>query len=827
MSTKDLKDRYLELRDKLMEYDGVLGVGFGEAEKNGKLTGQMAIIVLVEKKLPRSKVKKGEFINATYQGIRIDVREPRLTQDQHYEFIKRNDLSEMDAEDNMDLFWLDDGKLHQMYQRRRKQERAKKEAEIEKVDTEDEPRDEPGDAPVTALRGEIFVIEDADCDSVVNTDGTVDHVAAYQLFRTQFGDHYDFIFFRYDSASGVTQSGNSSPTIYNQISGINHYKGDSYDGRASYGTSKLQSLQKMAWLGQVRTCLHETGHRWLAYAYHQEGGVRSENLHEEFSNLSQQGYHWGTWFDNDRSCMDYDYDDWIDSTIVLGEFEIDNLTTGVPGTDEFGYHPLDLYLMGLIDPTEVGGFRYIQNPTDLDGNGSFSGTQVNLTVTNVIDEEGARNPAYPNTQRVFHQAYILITKDLTNIGTLVNPATVLGELELYRAGMVAAFRRETWSRGMIDGSLLHSHYDQIFIRDNPTDSGNPSSSGAFWNSPDIWIRNSNDGLTAHQDTIRGQDNYINIRVWNDGALDYDDVIVRVYRANFAGTEFYYPEDWHPDNLIGEQIITVPAGSSATSVITWATSFIPNATWHPCLLVEVIPMEVTPEERHHVWDNRKLAQKNITIVDPPGELEMVEFDFYFGHITRELNKLALLTISRTIDLPGMELFLDPDGIELDLVTKEEHLPERDYFVIPGNVVKPSGNIVNLDRLYRDRCGGLSLTFPRDTDIILGAQSCGTTDPGCLVLTICRGSRFWIRSQSRGEGSSGKLVRIFRDGRMLYRLPAQSLVGLSVPLSNRGIVPMKLYVDLSNTPRDSGSGFIQLIQSEPGGSVMGGLDLLINA
>lgn len=820
MNIKDIRNRYLELRDKFMQYEGVLGVGFGEAEKDGKLTGELAVIVLVEKKLPRSKVTKGEYISASYQGARIDVREPRLTQEQHLDFIRRNNLSEADAENNMDLFWLDDGKLHQMYQKRREQDQGKKAVEVKKV----KPSDEPADAPTTAIQGEIFVIEDADCDSVVNADGTVDHVAAYQLFRTEFGDDYDFVFFRYDSASGVTQSGNSSPTIYNQISGINHYKGDSYDGRASYGTSKLQSLQKMAWLGQVRTCLHETGHRWLAYAYHQEGGVHSENLHEEFSTPSQQGYHWGTWFDNNNSCMDYDYDDWKDSATVPGEFEIDDLTTGPPGTDEFGYHPLDLYLMGLIDPTEVGGFRYIQNPVDPDNDGSYSGTEVNLTITNVTDEEGARNPAYPNTQRVFHQAFILITKDMSSIGTLGDSGTVLGELELYRAGMVEAFRRETWSRGMIDGSLLHSNFEDIYPRDNTSDTGGPSSVGAFWDSPDIWVRNSNDGLAGHQDTIRGQDNFINIRVWNDSGSDYNDVIVRVYRAHFAGTEFYYPEDWYPDNLIGEQTITVPAGSSATTVITWDSAFIPDETWHPCLLVEIIPMEVTPEERHHVWDNRKLAQKNITIVDPAEE-EPAEFEFHFGHATRKLDKVALLTVSRTIDLPGMELFLDPDGVELDIEANKKLLPGREYLTTPVSLARPSGDVANLSVAHGRRSGGLSLTFPRDTDIILGAKSCGSPDPGCLVLTICGGSQFWIHSPSRMDTSLDKLVRIFREGRMLYRLPTQELLGLNVPITGRGIVPMKLYVDLANTPQDARGGFIQLIQSEPDGRVMGGINLLV--
>ena len=815
MNIKDMQRVFHEIRDTFNQYEGVLGVGVGEAEKDGKLTGEPAIVVLVEKKLPRNRVRRAELLPDNYRGVRIDVREPRLTQAEHDAFVERNGLSAVEAEENIDLFWLDDGKLHRMFQRRRREERG----------TDDSEPQEPGDAPVTELRGEIFVIEDKDCNSVVNSDGSVDHVAAYQLFRAEFGDHYDFVFFRYDASSGVTQSGNSSPTIYNQISGIGHYQGDSYDGRASYGTSKLQSLQKMSWLGQVRTCLHETGHRWLAYAYHREGGIFSDKLHQAWPySVSQQGYHWGTWFDNDNSCMDYDYDDWVNST-TAGEFEKVGLVTGPPGTDEFSYHPLDLYLMGLIDPTEVGGFRYIDNPTDPDGDGSYAGTQVNLTVNNVIDEEGARSPAYPNTQRVFHQVYILITKDISGIGSLTDATTILGELELYRTGMIAAFRRSTRSRAMIDGSLLHSNYNSLYSRDNAVDAGGTSSTGAFWDSPDIWIRNSNDSGTSHQDTLRGQDNFVHVRVWNNSGTDYEDTTVRVYRANFAGTEFFYPDDWHPDDLIGEETLTVPAGGNATAVIRWDAAFIPDATWHPCLLAEVIPMEVTPEQRHHVWDNRKLSQKNISIVDAPSEVRPLVFDFRFGHPSRKLGEFALLTVSRTAELDGLELFLDADGLELEIESDPMRLPAANYLKPGPGGAKPSAGVEGYLRDAAYSLGGLSLTFPRDTEVILGGSTCGSTETGCLGLTICRGSRFRLHGLPTRETSPGKLVPLYRQGRLLYRLPVQGVVGLKVPIAGRGSVPMKLYAESTGGGSDGRGGFVRLIQSDVQSQIVGGTDILL--
>ena len=97
-----------------------------------------------------------------------------------------------------------------------------------------------------------------------------------------------------------------------------------------------------------------------------------------------------------------------------------------------------------------------------------------------------------------------------------------------------------------------------------------------------------------------------------------------YLANFEalvpGTEFFYPVNWAPAGLLGSATIAaVPAKSGgvdgeAITNIKWPASQIPPAAgWHPCLLTEVLPMEVTPTGLHHVWENKKLAQRNITIL----------------------------------------------------------------------------------------------------------------------------------------------------------------------------------------------------------------------
>lgn len=811
VSIDNVRNAHLANREKLLAFDNVIGVGFGQRESGGELTDELAVIVYVERKLPNEELQERQRLPRYVDDVRVDVRTPRFTEEEYREFLEANGIDYDDAECNLDHFFLDDGKVHEMVQRR-----------VREQEEEPGPFDEPSDL-TTQVFGEIFVVED---DGSLVADGAVDHVAVYNAFRAEFGDHYDFVFFHYDTASGIPSQGNSSPTVFNDISGINHYRGDSYDARSMWGSSKLQSYQKITGLTQVRRMLHETAHRWCAYVYHREGGSRSENLHTDFSAPSQAVFHWGTWFDDDTSCMDYDYFDWEDSTSNPGEFTKDSLTAGEPGADEFDYHPVDLYLMGLMSPTEVGMFRYIDDPTDPDADGNFEGDETALTVADIVNEEGSRNPAYPNTQRVFHQAYILVTEDIGNVGSLTDTSTVLGNLERYRTGFLEAFREDTDSRATIDCSLLHDNYESLYVRDNSTDTGSTSSTGAFWNSPDIWIRNSDDGGTAHQDTVRGQDNFVHIRVNNSSGTDYEDVQVRVYRANWTGTEFFYPDDWHPDQLVGEDIVNVPAGGDTVATVRWDAAFIPNATWHPCLLVEVVPMEVTPEGRHHVWDNRKLAQKNITIVDAPGD-KLVDVEFVFGNPSRIENDVAIMTVSRTVDVPLMELYLDPRGVELDPEVTPELVPDSKYLAPPAEPHTQVGPGVSLGTPTRPDAPpvseGLSVTFPEETSVIVGCGGCEGEDE--VVVTFCSDSKITIRSQERSRVGRSRLVQTTHQGRTVYRLPDEPTVSVAVPIGEVGPATMDLLVDASDVAADAADGLVQVLQSDLGRAVVGGFDVVV--
>ena len=201
-------------------------------------------------------------------------------------------------------------------------------------------------------------------------------------------------------------------------------------------------------------------------------------------------------------------------------------------------------------------------------------------------------------------------------------------------------------QGVIDNMATRD----LVIRDHLADTGSVATPGAFWNSPDIWCRTSDPAsdpgaLPAsyavagpHQAPIRGQQNWICLRIRNNGSTASLDAWVRISIAHFPGIEFTYPDSWQPTNgpgdplpspmvpgtyFIGEAKVTgVAPGADETVVVPWPAGLVPPETvataggtvsWHPCLLAEVTAHDGPTPTGNHVWDNNNLAQKNISIV----------------------------------------------------------------------------------------------------------------------------------------------------------------------------------------------------------------------
>lgn len=492
--------------------------------------------------------------------------------------------------------------------------------------------------PTTEASGNILLIKDPGGTLITTVGGqtTIDWTGAYNVFRSVFGDDYDFMAFFIDVASGMPATlGAASFSVFQDVAGIGM---PTYDSRAQYSSSKLRAIE---YFGQNNGAgvvfvgldeqLHELGHHWLATAnYKDSSGTTQSLLHQDWVWGGGGNVHWGRWPDKASSSMGYDQASWIDNgNGTFDRYQRDNSQT----IDDawFGYSPLDLYLMGFLSAGQVPTFDIIQNasPTipsvwppvhSTTGPYTPTPTLVQIGAANVQAEEGVRNPDYLGSPRVFHQGFVIITK--STAAAAANPfvATVEG----WRTAHTRNFRSKTSGQAMIDTSLLRSNVSDLYVKDNNADTGTGPSTGVFWLSPDLWVRNTQDGQTTNQDTIRGQDNFIYVQVRNRGAQPYDNVSVNVYLANFdnvmPGSQFMYPPDWNPAGLIGAiPVGTVPAagaGGDGTVVVSvrWPAGQIPPATgWHPCLLCEVIPMETAPAGLQQVFDNKKLAQRNITII----------------------------------------------------------------------------------------------------------------------------------------------------------------------------------------------------------------------
>ena len=60
---------------ELLRYPNVVGVATGIRTKGGKPTGKRCLVVYVERKIPKSHLKKNEILPSKIEGIPIDVVE--------------------------------------------------------------------------------------------------------------------------------------------------------------------------------------------------------------------------------------------------------------------------------------------------------------------------------------------------------------------------------------------------------------------------------------------------------------------------------------------------------------------------------------------------------------------------------------------------------------------------------------------------------------------------------------------------------------------------------------------------------------------------------
>ena len=154
----------------------------------------------------------------------------------------------------------------------------------------------------------------------------------------------------------------------------------------------------------------------------------------------------------------------------------------------------------------------------------------------------------------------------------------------------------------------------LWLRDDPGHTGADAWPGAWWDSPDLWVRNSDDGGTTHQPPEFGQDNWFYARVRNRGTAPVSHFVVTFNVKQFAGTQFAYPSDFLPC-VAAASGFDLTAGASVIVKARWPRSLVPPAGPDACcLLAAILTKGDQPIAGRHVWEHNNLAQKNLTVVD---------------------------------------------------------------------------------------------------------------------------------------------------------------------------------------------------------------------
>ncbi len=210
----------------------------------------------------------------------------------------------------------------------------------------------------------------------------------------------------------------------------------------------------------------------------------------------------------------------------------------------------------------------------------------------------------------------------------------------------------------------------LYIKDQPTDIGvepNPDPTGVFWNSEDIWVRNTNDGFInqVHQNPeyrnpASMQPNYVYVRVRNRGfAASTGTEMLKLYWAK-ASSALSWPNPWNgslpvscnPAKFMGGQMN--PIAGKPISPINAGGEQIFEFQWYPenpvdyvclgpdehhfCLLTRIegtatAPFGMTTPETTDLWwnvkNNNNIAWRNLSVVDLIPGLPAKATTFFIG------------------------------------------------------------------------------------------------------------------------------------------------------------------------------------------------------
>ena len=413
----DIPDLLERARGRFYKDDNVIGVGVNLKRRDGEVQrDEIALVVYVLQKLPEETLDDDVIVPETFMGLETDVVEPLGADGRDsaanylFEHYVMHDMSAID--------W---GRLHELT--------AREEGPIVEH------------AVTVQDFGDVCVVEDDGTLVKTTPQGQqyVDFVRGYQLFRTRHGDDYDHVTFFTDSASGMPPQGGASfwSGIYNDVQGIGM---GAFNGRATWGTTRLQGFHFLnqghfpLWRYVV---LQEFAHQFAAFARYRDPSTNATMTDHLLGGVLG---HWALNLDDEKSPMDYDVNDWVE--LPNGTFR----KVSIP-SDQRIYCNLDLYLMGLLGPGEVGEITLLRNVQPVGGSTTdFTATPVRLNIQHIINQEGARIPSVAAAPKYWRQAFIVLTKDIHRVHDLVETVDLL---------------RLRWERDFMEATKLLGRIDTV------------------------------------------------------------------------------------------------------------------------------------------------------------------------------------------------------------------------------------------------------------------------------------------------------------------------------------------------------------------------------
>lgn len=299
--------------------------------------------------------------------------------------------------------------------------------------------------------GQIAVMEVTGNYDAKHPDGSLNSIARQELakeFLKSHEDEYDFIvvFSNFHFQMPDDESKAFYYPVRNDVEGIGL---PLFDDSSLFGSNG--KLQGMIDMGNILTLnanpfdpefeetlsllAHEQMHRWGAYVrfMDQEGRISSALLGKDVS-------HWSFLLDSDGSVL-YG-NEWLDN----GDGTFSSIET------RRSLSPLDLYLMGMYDASEVPPLLLIENtavdPTMLPmADVTITGGARIVTIDDIIAAEGIRIPDSAVAPKRFKTAFILITRPQAFT------MDVLSDVETIRGQWMTRFSILTAGLGIVNTGL--------------------------------------------------------------------------------------------------------------------------------------------------------------------------------------------------------------------------------------------------------------------------------------------------------------------------------------------------------------------------------------